>query len=81
MFNGDAKSLTRSAVVKQVTETLAMLIKLEREAFGIDKEEKVSGGYESLLREVYKQNENNGRGFFVCAKPKKEQCDFFQWKD
>ena len=44
----------RVTVVKQVTETLAMLIKLEREAFGIDKEEKVSGGYESLLREVYK---------------------------
>jgi hypothetical protein len=44
----------RVTVVKQVTETLAMLIKLEREAFGIDKEEKASGGYESLLRELYK---------------------------
>ena len=45
---------SRVTVVKQVTETLAMLIKLEREAFGIDKEEKASGGYESLLRELYK---------------------------
>lgn len=44
----------RVTVVKQVTETLATLIKLEREAFGIDKEEKASGGYESLLRDLYK---------------------------
>ena len=47
----------RVTVVKQVTETLATLIKLEREAFGIDKEEKASGGYESLLRELYKAAE------------------------
>lgn len=44
----------RVTVVKQVTETLATLIKLEREAFGIDKEEKASGGYESLLKELAK---------------------------
>ncbi len=47
----------RVTVVKQVTETLATLIKLEREAFGIDKEEKASGGYESLLRELAKATE------------------------
>ena len=37
----------------------------------------------TMLREVYKLNENNGREFFVCAKPKgsKSQCDFFQWND
>ena len=34
----------------------------------------------SLLREVYKLNENNGREFFICPKAKKDQCDFFQWK-
>ena len=50
---------SRVTVVKQVTETLAMLIKLEREAFGIDKEEKASGGYESLLRELYKAAQSN----------------------
>jgi len=37
----------------------------------------------SILREVYKLNENNGREFFVCAKSKgsKDQCDFFQWNN
>jgi len=37
----------------------------------------------TLLREVYKLNENNGREFFVCPKPKgsKDQCDFFQWNN
>ena len=47
----------RVTVVKQVTETLATLIKLEREAFSIDKEEKASGGYESLLRDLGKATE------------------------
>ena len=47
----------RVTVVKQVTETLATLIKLEREAFSIDKEEKASGGYESLLRDLAKATE------------------------
>jgi hypothetical protein len=50
---------SRVTVVKQVTETLATLIKLEREAFGIDKEEKASGGYESLLKELYKAAQSN----------------------
>ena len=36
----------------------------------------------SLLREVYKMNQNNGREFFICPRPKgKDQCDFFQWND
>jgi len=44
---------------------------------------KCKHGTITLLREVYKMNENNGREFFVCPKPKssKEQCDFFQWND
>jgi len=36
----------------------------------------------SLLREVYKMNQNNGREFFICPRPKgRDQCDFFQWND
>ena len=35
----------------------------------------------SLLREVYKMNQNNGREFFICPRLKKDQCDFFQWND
>jgi len=44
---------------------------------------KCKHGHITLLREVYKLNENNGRKFFVCPKPKgsKDQCDFFQWDE
>jgi len=44
---------------------------------------KCKHGVVTILREVYKLNDNNGREFFVCAKAKgsKDQCDFFQWKD
>jgi len=44
---------------------------------------KCKHGSISILREVYKLNENNGREFFVCPKSKgsKDQCDFFQWNN
>ena len=42
---------------------------------------KCKHGNLTLLREVYKLNENNGRKFFICSKQKKDQCDFFQWND
>jgi len=40
---------------------------------------KCKHGTITLLREVYKMNENNGKEFFVCSKTKTEKCDFFQW--
>jgi len=44
---------------------------------------KCKHGNITLLRESFKLNDNNGREFFVCSKPKgsKDQCNFFQWND
>lgn len=33
----------------------------------------------TVIREVLKQNANNGREFYCCPFPKTKQCDFFQW--
>ena len=35
-------------------------------------------GHAKLLT-VHKSNENHGRMFWACAKPRGEQCDFFRW--
>ena len=33
------------------------------------------------MKEVYKLNQNNGRRFYICSRPKAGQCDFFQWRE
>lgn len=44
---------TRVGVLKQITDTLALLIRLEREAFGIDETKGLgAGGFEELLKRM-----------------------------
>jgi len=38
-------------------------------------------GNEAVQRTVQKDGPNKGREFFVCGKPRDEQCNFFQWSD
>ena len=33
-----------------------------------------------IRKTVTKDNENNGRVFYVCSKPRSEQCGYFRWK-
>ncbi|XP_048349631.1 DNA topoisomerase 3-alpha isoform X2 [Sphaerodactylus townsendi] len=35
----------------------------------------------SVLRTVQKEGANKGRQFHTCAKPREQQCGFFQWAD
>lgn len=50
---------SRVGVLKQITETLALLIKLEREAFGIDSAQTVNG-LEAKFLDVIKSSSANG---------------------
>lgn len=34
---------------------------------------------EAKLLTVKKEGENQGRQFYACARPRGEQCDFFEW--
>lgn len=36
-------------------------------------------GLEARNLEVKKEGSNKGKKFYACAKPKEEQCDFFEW--
>merc|ERR1719300_285776 len=38
-------------------------------------------GNKAIQRTVQKDGPNKGREFFVCGKPRDEQCNFFQWSD
>ena len=36
---------------------------------------------EAVIRNVQKDGANKGRQFYVCARPREEQCPMFQWAD
>ncbi|XP_077173216.1 DNA topoisomerase 3-alpha [Paroedura picta] len=36
---------------------------------------------QAILRTVQKEGPNKGRQFHTCAKPREQQCGFFQWTD
>ena len=36
---------------------------------------------EAVLRTVQKEGPNKGRQFYTCAKPREQQCQFFEWSD
>ena len=38
-------------------------------------------GQPSARRTVQKDGNNKGREFYVCARPREEQCNYFQWAD
>ena len=38
-------------------------------------------GQEAVIRTVQKDGANKGRQFYVCARPREEQCQMFQWAD
>ena len=38
-------------------------------------------GQPSARRTVQKEGNNQGREFYVCARPRDEQCNYFQWAD
>lgn len=38
-------------------------------------------GQPAAQRQVNKAGPNQGRSFYCCAKPKEQQCNFFQWAD
>ena len=38
-----------------------------------------SCGDEAIERTVQKEGPNKGKQFFVCAKPRDQQCQFFEW--
>ena len=38
-------------------------------------------GQPSARRTVQKEGNNKGRDFYVCARPRDEQCNYFQWAD
>ena len=38
-------------------------------------------GQPSAKRIVQKDGQNKGREFYVCARPRDEQCNYFQWAD
>lgn len=40
---------------------------------------KCNCGQEAKLLKVKKQGKNFGRNFYICAQPREEQCDFFEW--
>ena len=52
---------SRVGVLKQITETLAMLIKLEREAFGIDNEKATENPIDAALKQMAEWKKANGR--------------------
>lgn len=52
---------SRVGVLKQITETLAMLIKLEREAFGIDSEKNNENPIDAALKAMAEWKKANGR--------------------
>ena len=52
---------SRVGVLKQITETLALLIKLEREAFGIDNEKNTENPMDTALKQMAEWKKANGR--------------------
>ena len=38
-------------------------------------------GQPAVTRTVQKDGPNKGRQFHTCAKPREQQCGFFQWVD
>ena len=34
----------------------------------------------AVMRTVNKEGGNKGKKFFVCGKPRGEQCEYFKWK-
>ncbi|CAG0886947.1 unnamed protein product [Cyprideis torosa] len=43
--------------------------------------EKCACGLDAVRRTVLREGLNQGREFFVCPKPREEQCNFFAWAD